>query len=85
MVKAPTPEEEDRRRLCRERKVLTNEIGPADGKEEPEGGTRRDHDRRRMNGFAVPARVRRSTAEAAGVAVWVFPATPASRLSGGQC
>ena len=25
MVKAPTPEEEDRRRLCRERKVLTNE------------------------------------------------------------
>jgi len=24
-VKAPTPEEEDRRRLCRERKVLTNE------------------------------------------------------------
>jgi len=25
MVRAPTPEEEDRRRLCRERKVLTNE------------------------------------------------------------
>ena len=25
MVKAPAPEEEDRRRLCRERKVLTNE------------------------------------------------------------
>ena len=25
MVKAPTPEEEDRRRLCRERKVLTAE------------------------------------------------------------
>jgi transposase len=25
MVKPPTPEEEDRRRLCRERKVLTNE------------------------------------------------------------
>ena len=25
MVKAPTPEEENRRRLCRERKVLTNE------------------------------------------------------------
>src|SRR5277367_2842117 len=25
MVKAPTPEQEDRRRLCRERKVLTNE------------------------------------------------------------
>ena len=25
MVKAPTPEDEDRRRLCRERKVLTNE------------------------------------------------------------
>jgi transposase len=25
MVKAPSPEEEDRRRLCRERKVLTNE------------------------------------------------------------
>ena len=25
IVKAPTPEEEDRRRLCRERKVLTNE------------------------------------------------------------
>ena len=25
MAKAPTPEEEDRRRLCRERKVLTNE------------------------------------------------------------
>ena len=25
MVKAPTPEEEDHRRLCRERKVLTNE------------------------------------------------------------
>lgn len=25
MVKAPTPEEEDQRRLCRERKVLTNE------------------------------------------------------------
>jgi transposase len=25
MVKAPTPEEEDRRRLCRERKVLTTE------------------------------------------------------------
>jgi transposase len=25
MVKAPTPEEEDRRRLCRERKALTNE------------------------------------------------------------
>jgi len=25
MVKAPTPEEEDRRRLCRERKTLTNE------------------------------------------------------------
>jgi len=25
MVKAPTPEEEDRRRLCRERKVLTDE------------------------------------------------------------
>jgi transposase len=25
MVKAPTPEEEDRRRLCRERKVLTSE------------------------------------------------------------
>ena len=25
MVKAPTPEEEDRRRLCRERKVLINE------------------------------------------------------------
>lgn len=28
MVKAPTPEEEDRRRLCRERKVLTNERVP---------------------------------------------------------
>jgi hypothetical protein len=25
MVKAPTPEEEDRRRLCRERKVLIGE------------------------------------------------------------
>jgi len=25
MIKAPSPEEEDRRRLCRERKVLTNE------------------------------------------------------------
>ena len=25
MVKAPTVEEEDQRRLCRERKVLTNE------------------------------------------------------------
>ena len=25
MVKAPTPEEEDQRRLCRERKVLTAE------------------------------------------------------------
>jgi transposase len=25
MVRAPTPEEEDRRRLCRERKVMTNE------------------------------------------------------------
>jgi transposase len=25
MVKAPTPDEEDRRRLCRERKVLTAE------------------------------------------------------------
>src|SRR5436305_4486688 len=29
MVKAPTPEEEDSRRLCRERKVLTAEEGPA--------------------------------------------------------
>ena len=25
MVKTPAPEEEDRRRLCRERRVLTNE------------------------------------------------------------
>ena len=25
MVRTPTPEEEDRRRLCRERKTLTNE------------------------------------------------------------
>ena len=25
MVKAPTPEQEDRRRICRERKTLTNE------------------------------------------------------------
>ena len=29
MVKAPTPEEEDRRRLCRERKVLIVRAGPA--------------------------------------------------------